>query len=148
MENRKGKSLENIAVAGVTIAAIALIGVLTARSPRPTILDITPRLGKQLERVQAVTQGQKGILLKAYDKESSREILFYDWGFDGTLDEVAIHGSGGQYKTHKPKDIMQWTPAYNEVRNKLKGTLFEPQFNHFVKRDHVSYVNKLDGMKK
>ena len=145
MEGRNNKSLGNLVAVGLTIASIALIGKLTIGKPEPVTLDITPKLGNQLEMPQASVDGQRGTMLKVYDRDNSRHVLFYDWGFDGRLNQIGVHGGGrGRYTTHNQKEIEKWAPAYNEIRQRLSGKQFEPVFDHFVKRDHVSYVNKLE----
>lgn len=126
----------------VGLVASALIYLCKSSSPRPTTLDITPKLGKHLEQLQTTTFHQ-GVKLQVNDKDNSRQIHFYDWGFNGTLDEVGIMGNG-TYHTYNPKDIKAWTPAYNEIKQRLSGTNFEPIYDHFKKENHVSYVNRLE----
>ncbi|MCK4650191.1 hypothetical protein KAT36_03075 [Candidatus Pacearchaeota archaeon] len=144
MEDRMKEVYKNILTAALVFTTIAFM--FRPKLPEPTTLDITPKLGTQLEMLQANAHARKGIMLKVYDKQNSRQVLFYDHGFDGTLDEVAISGGGGKYTTHKPKDIVKWNSAYNGLRQKLGGNNFEPIFDHFVKKDHISYVNKLESI--
>ena len=55
-------------------------------------------------------------------EENGRVILFYDHGYDGTLDEVGIHRFRGiEYETHDFQELKKWQQEYERIRKERTG---------------------------
>jgi hypothetical protein len=57
-----------------------------------------------------------------YKKDNGRQIILYDYGFDGKIDEIKIlQGGRRNYITTNRTELVNWQPIFEKMRDKRFG---------------------------
>jgi hypothetical protein len=154
IKTRNRKDWKEMARVGIIAGAIALTfgGISyynkissSEKIKQETYLDITPEVGTKLSMHMAMSVGT-GIVRSVYDKDNHRLLVFYDHGYDGSLDTVRIDGANGEGEKiiEDRVQLKEWSNIYQELNELRSGEYACPWKPRHYRNKNIQYVNKLE----
>jgi hypothetical protein len=102
---------------GIAIFGIGYCSKLCEPSEEEKKLDCSTEIGEVTLLNQEPSVFEGNILFNVYETGRKRDILFFDKGFDGTLDEVIVKNNYQRQIYTNSSDLIKWTNNFEKVRS-------------------------------